>query len=209
MKLIVRYYKYVRVTRTNMCLLIHLNTMFAVYPRNAYTEKIVQQSLMQNPYHGEAERLLLEEAALAFEQSTGMRAVSDGPVSSGPRSLLDGLMHFDLGHGRTFTMPVEVKSRIDRFATVARLKETQEKLGEQLLLVTNYLSPRNGRKLARQLSFHSSTLQETSPLNCSEALPTSQAVAIASVKQLLCLGAPVAPNRLKCWSTRSSRIPHS
>ncbi|QQX89120.1 hypothetical protein JJQ59_36750 (plasmid) [Cupriavidus necator] len=109
---------------------------------------------MQNPYHSELERLLLEDAALAFEQTTGMRAVSEGPVSSGPRSLLDGLMHFDLGHGRTFTMPVEVKSRIDRFATVARLKEAQEKLGEQLLLVTDYLSPEMAEALRdNQLSF--------------------------------------------------------
>lgn len=80
----------------------------------------------------ETEKLLLEEAALAFEQSTGLRAT--------PGAEADGSMQFDLGHGRRFAMPVEVKARVDRFAVVERLKEIQEKLDKQLLLVTDHLS---------------------------------------------------------------------
>jgi len=109
---------------------------------------------MRSPSDTHPEQHLLEDAALAFEQATGMRAVPEAPASSGPRLRLDGLMHFDLGHGRTFTMPVEVKSRIDRFATVARLKQTQEKLGEPLLLVTEHLSAEMAESLRdNRLSF--------------------------------------------------------
>lgn len=95
----------------------------------------------------EAEKLLLEETALAFEQSTGLRAKPEARHVVVAGREVDGLMHFDLGPGRRFTMPVEVKSRVDRFAVIARLRDMQEALGEPLLLVTGHLSPEMAESL--------------------------------------------------------------
>jgi hypothetical protein len=110
---------------------------------------------MAKPHHlSEQERLLQEAAAQAFARSTGMRAVPIDRETRGTQAGADGEMQFDLGGGRRFTMPVEVKANIDRFATTAALKDVQEKRGEPMLLVTDQLSPKMAESLREhQISF--------------------------------------------------------
>lgn len=78
-------------------------------------------------YRSEQERLLQEAAAQAFARATGMRAAPIGLETRSTHAGADGEMQFDLGAGRRFTMPVQVKANIDRFATIAALKDVQEK----------------------------------------------------------------------------------
>ncbi|MDF3838779.1 type IV toxin-antitoxin system AbiEi family antitoxin [Cupriavidus basilensis] len=169
---------------------------------------------MPRSYEQEKEGLLLEEAALAFGEATGLHACSAPPASAGPRSLLDGLMHFDLGHGRKFTMPVEVKVHMDRFATVAKLKEAQEKLGEPLLLVTNSLSQVMAERLREnQISFldtagnvslnHPEALVYVVGRRRSERATSSPRGRTAGPKQLEVLYALIAEPRLVSASYRA------
>jgi len=96
---------------------------------------------MSDFHHRDRGRRLLEQAALAFQRSTGFEAKPAAPPIDGPYSQLDGMMHFDLGNGRAFSMPVEAKIRVDRFAMIPQLKSMRDSVGEQVLLVTDYLSP--------------------------------------------------------------------
>lgn len=113
---------------------------------------------MKKPrHHSEQERLLQEAAAQAFARVTGMRAAPVGRKTRGTRAGADGEMQFDLGGGRRFTMPVEVKANIDRFATIAALKDAQEQRGEPMLLVTGQLSP----KMAESLRDHQIAFLDT------------------------------------------------
>ncbi|KWR74994.1 hypothetical protein RM96_34900 [Cupriavidus sp. IDO] len=90
---------------------------------------------------------MLDAAAQAFREATGMRAEPGAEVLAGTGFGLDGTMRFELGQGRKVMMPVAVKRSIDRFSFVARLAELQVQAGEKLLLVTSYVSPEMAGRL--------------------------------------------------------------
>ena len=99
----------------------------------------------QSRNRSEWARLLQEAAAKAFEQSSGLKAT---PEPARPDTdPAKGSMRFDLGQKRIIRMPVVIRPRIDRLSAVAALRNLQADLDEQMLVVTDKVSPEMAEQL--------------------------------------------------------------
>lgn len=114
--------------------------------RNAYTHEHRTDIQVNIKTLGAADALL-QAAATAFRDATAMHAEPASPMPDAGGFLLDGAMRFDLGQGRTFTLPVTARRSVDRFSVVSGIAELQDRVGQKLLLVTSHVSQEMAERL--------------------------------------------------------------
>ncbi|WP_439686242.1 MarR family transcriptional regulator [Cupriavidus oxalaticus] len=92
---------------------------------------------------------LIHAAVAAFHASTALHAEPlPGPKISTFQP--DGTIRFELGGGKTCTLPATVRRSVDRFSVVSGIAELQQRVGQKLLLVTSYVSPDMAERLRSQ-----------------------------------------------------------